>query len=288
MWLSRVVAICVVAAAATLGGCGSSGHSGAGAPAPSQSPSSGGSRASTGGGTPAGYACVKTSLKGLCGPYEYSPVTGPPHNPYVGQNVWGPIEGETQTLSANDPGDWEVVNRTAAGNTAVTAFPNTGVYFDEAPLSSFSTIVGSFSETMPHTPGTSAWAAYDNWFDDWKYEVMIQHDFVGAGGCDYVAVATFGGSNGVPSRLWGLCKYGEELIWKLAAPGSTVGTQKTANESSGSVDIKAMTTWLVDHGYIAADPTITNLSYGWEICSTNGVDQTFTVSHYSLTATPVS
>lgn len=224
-------------------------------------------------------------MQGRCGPYEYPSVTGPPGNPYVDQNVWAPLDGETQRLSANDPGHWEVVNNTAAGNSAVTAFPNTGASFDEVPLSSFSAIVGSFSEAMPHTTGTSAWATYDNWFDNWKYEVMIQHDFVGNGGCDYVAVATFGGSNGVPSRLWGLCRYGSQLIWKLAAPGSRAGTDKTANESSGSVDILAMTTWLVDHGYMTADPTITNLSYGWEICSTNGADQRFTVSRYSLVAT---
>lgn len=233
------------------------------------------------------YSCVTSRFDGRCGPFRYPMVTGASSRPYVDQNVWAPISGQTQTLSANSPGDWKVVSKIAAGNSAVTAYPNTGAPFDEAPLASFSSIVGSFAETMPHTAGTSAWAAYDIWLDDWKYEVMIQHDFVGNGPCDYVAVATFGGSNGVPSRLWGLCTYGSELIWKLAAPGSTVGTHKTVNQSSGSVDLKEMLTWLVQHGYMAADPTITNVSYGWEICSTDGAKKTFSVSDYSLTATPV-
>lgn len=232
------------------------------------------------------YSCVTSNFSGRCGPYNTSVVTGASGAPYVDQNVWGPIRGQTQTLSANSTGDWQVVSQVPAGNTAVTAFPNTGAPFGEAPLSSFSTIVASFSETMPHTAGTSAWATYDLWLNNWSYEVMIQHDFVGNGPCEFVEVANFGGSKRVPPRLWGLCVYGSVLIWKLAAPGSAVGTSKTINESSGSVDIKSMIAWLVTHGYMTADPTITNLSYGWEICSTSGVKQTFRLSDYSLSATP--
>ena len=84
----------------------------------------------------------------------------------------------------------------------------------------------------------------------------------------------------------GPCTYGSALIWKAAAPGSAVGTHKTVNQSSGTVDLKEMLTWLVKHGYMAANPTITNVSYGWEICSTDGAKQKFRVSDYSLTATP--
>jgi hypothetical protein len=116
---------------------------------------------------------------------------------------------------------------------------------------------------------------------------MIQHDFTmpaGTYGCDYVAVANFGGGGRVPRRHWGLCKYGSELIWKLAAPGATIGSNKTANESSGKVGIKAMTLWLVHHGYIQPNPTITNLSYGWEIVTTGGRPETFRVRNYSLLA----
>lgn len=239
--------------------------------------------------SPPSYSCATSDFRGRCGPYDYPLVTGATQwgTPYVDQNVWGPIQGQTQKLHANDPGDWKIVSKVPVGNTSVTTFPNTGAGYNEAPLSSFSSIVSSYSETMPHVAGTSAWATYDLWFNNWSYEVMIEHDFVGNGPCDYVAVATFGGTNGVPSRLWGLCTYGSTLIWKLAAPGSTVGTNKTVNESSGSVDIKAMVMWLVEHDYMPADPTITNLSYGWEICSTGGVERTFAVSHYSMIATPV-
>jgi hypothetical protein len=199
--------------------------------------------------------------------------------------MWSPIAGQRQAVRANDPGDWMVSSLVPRNPTgSVTTFPNTGAPFDEQRLSSFSTMIGSVSQTMPHTAGTSAWAMYDNWFDDWRYEVMIQHDFVGNGPCDYVEVEQFGGSDGVPRRTWGLCSWGNVFAWKLAPGNATVGSNATVNESTISVDIKAMTEWLVDKGYMNHDPTVTNISYGWEISSTNDVWQDFRVSHYALSA----
>jgi hypothetical protein len=202
---------------------------------------------------------------------------------YVDQNMWSPLQGETQTLRANSPGDWEIVSDTPVNSSgSVTTFPNVGAPFDEQPMSSFSSIVSSFDETMPHNSQTSGWAMYDNWFDDWKYEVMIQHDFTRNGPCTYDAVATFDG------QLWGLCAFGDinggAFAWKLAAPGSVKGSSGTRNISTGTIDIKAMTQWLVDHGYMDPAPNITNLSYGWEICSTGGTSETFRVNEYSLMA----
>jgi hypothetical protein len=200
--------------------------------------------------------------------------------PYTDQNVWSPISGETQTLNVNNPGDWEIVSTTPVNPSgSVTTFPNTGAPFNEQPLSGFSSVTSSFTETMPHNAGTSGWAMYDLWFDNWAYEVMVQHDFTNNGPCDYAAVAVFGG------QTWGLCVFGSTFAWKLAPSGATRGSSATINESSGSVDIKAMIGWLVAHGYMPPNPTITNLSYGWEICSTGGVTEHFRVSSFSLTAT---
>ena len=70
-------------------------------------------------------------------------------------------------------------------------------------------------------------------------------------------------SGGVPVQSWDLCKYGSELIWQLSA----------ASEQSGSVDILAMLTWLVNHRYLPADTGLWSIGYGWEICSTGGVER---------------
>ena len=235
------------------------------------------------------WVCVKSDPKGGCVPSRYPGVTGTTSTPYVAQNEWGAVAGETQTLSANSPGDWKVVNSTPAGHGgSVTTFPDTGAAFNEAPLSGYSSITSSFTETMPHNSATSAWAAYDLWFNNWADEIMIQHDFTSQGPCTYAAVAQFGGSNGVPVQTWGLCTFGSERVWQLVAPGTKAGDRAaTINESSGSVDIKAMVSYLENRAApdaIPANSTITNLSYGWEIASTGGKPETFQISHYTLTA----
>lgn len=279
-WLVISTAVFAVAA---LAGC-SSGHTTgkSAAPAtasPSPSPS----------GTDTAWVCVKSDPKGGCVPSRYPGVTGTASVPYVAQNEWGTVAGETQTLSANSPGDWKVVNSTPAGHGgSVTTFPDTGAAFNEAPLSGYSSVTSSFTETMPHNSATSAWAAYDLWFNNWAVEIMIQHDFSSQGPCTYAAVAQFGGSNGVPVQTWGLCTFGSERVWQLVAPGTKAGNRAaTINESSGSVDIKAMVSYLENPAApdaIPANPTITNLSYGWEIASTGGKPETFQISRYTLTA----
>jgi len=49
-----------------------------------------------------------------------------------------------------------------------------------------------------------------------------------------------------------------------------------------------MLTWLQEHGngkYLPAKPTLTALSFGFEICSTGGRNQTFEVNNFSFIAT---
>jgi len=173
------------------------------------------------------------------------------------------------------------------GNTAVVSYSNTEQKppcCSEPLLDSFNSITASFSESMPHLAGVSAWAAFDNWFNNWADEVMIQNDFVGNGPCTYRAVAQFGGSKGITASTWGLCVFGSELIWKLAPSSTVVGSSATINDPTMTVDVLAMTKWLETHGYLPANTTITDTSYGWEICSTAGLTEPFTVSAYSITA----
>ena len=51
----------------------------------------------------------------------------------------------------------------------------------------------------------------------------------------------------------------------------------------------AMLTWLETHGggkYLPAKPTLTAISFGFEICSTASRDQTFRLNSFSFTAKP--
>ncbi len=231
--------------------------------------------------------CTITAQQGGCGPYQYPRIEGVGSQPTVGNNIWNPIPGARQALYANSPGAWYVTSNIPAGNTAVVSYPSLSADFHvqnssgswvTQPLTNFASMVSSFSENMNVTSSTNAWAAYDIWMGNGA-EVMIQHDFSPHANpeCPHVATATFGGSYGVPVQAWGLCHFGTELIWQLPA---------NASEQSGSVDILAMLTWLEKHGYIPRNDTLGALGYGWEICSTGGVNENFQVSKFSITTRP--
>ena len=64
------------------------------------------------------------------------------------------------------------------GSTAVVSFPNTGFFYNQA-LSGFSSIVSSFTDSIPARVGTNAEASCDIWFNNAGaiHEVMIQNDY---------------------------------------------------------------------------------------------------------------
>jgi hypothetical protein len=228
--------------------------------------------------------CSTSAAQGSCGPYNYYRlIKGITSSTYIGNNVWNPIPGWSQTLHATNPGSWYVMAKMPRGNTAVVSYPSVGANYGEitgkpTPLSHFESIYSSFSEKMHATRGTSAWAAYDIWLGQGSgsnstNEVMIQHDFANNGPCQAVAHATFGGSGGVKVRRWNLCQFGTELVWKLTG----------RDEPTGSVDILAMLKWLVVHRYLPRDAGLFSIGYGWEICSTGGVRERFQVNKFSIT-----
>ena len=213
-------------------------------------------------------ACVTSAAQFNCGPFVYPQIQGTSSNPTVGNNVWNPISGWQQTLYANNPGNWSIVSNMPAGNTAVASYASSSAQFNNEPLSDFKGLSSSFSETMNATSQTSAWAMYDVWLTNSgkANEIMIQHDFANNGPCGPDATATFDGQS------WNMCNFGSAIAWKL--PGS---------EQSGSVDILAMLTWLENNGYISKSTELSAIGYGWEVASTGGHPETFTVSSYSIT-----
>ena len=233
--------------------------------------------------TPA--ACTTSAQKGTCGPYDYPQITGTTSNTSVGNDVWGPISGWQQTLAVTNPGNWQVTASIPAGNTAVVSYPSVGANYGQTnntstPLSHYSSIYSSFSENMNATSKTTAWATYDIWLGqgtstNWSAEVMIEQDFANNGACTLAATASFGGSGGVPVQAWNLCQFGSELVWNLPT-----------SEQAGRVDILPMLNWLVTHGYLPQDSGLWAIGYGWEICSTGGVNENFQVNRFSITTTP--
>ncbi len=249
-------------------------------PLPSPAPSSSRPPSSSGLGTP----CVTSSDSGSCGPYDYAGISGGGGNQAsVIQDVWNPVKGASQKLTAYNPGNWSVSADMPASNTAVVSYPDAQETYTTAsdtpsPLSDFSSITSSFAENGPASRGNDYEAAYDIWTgtgnNNFAQEIMIWVDNHGQtpAGSD-VASAAIGG---VGYKVWSTSRAG--------TVGDTVSMVLDSNRSSGSVNILADLNWLESNGYLPAGSGLNQIDFGWEICSTGGVPETFTLSQYRITA----
>jgi hypothetical protein len=233
----------------------------------------------------AATACVVTAKNGPnsnCGPYDTPNITlSNGYNTYVANNGWACGSNGSdcgpQKLTAYSPSKWSIVSNQKARNTAVLTYPDVMQLFTQPngnsrPLSSFSGIYSYFAESMPHNSRTIAQAAYDLWLDHTtgSNEVMIWVDNVnrGTGGARVLTHATFF------NVRWTLLQYGGpggELIWS-----------RNGNVHSSLIHILPMLRWLVAHHYESSTTSIGQVDFGWEICSTGSVPETFKVTAYTL------
>jgi hypothetical protein len=231
--------------------------------------------------TGADAACVTSSDNGSCGPYTYAGISGSGNNTHVLQDIWNPINGATQTLTASSPGNWSVLADMPASNTAVVSYPDIQQIYTTAsnapnPLSGYSSITGSYLENGPASSGDDYEAAYDIWAgtgsDNYAQEIMIwmdNHRQTPAG-----SVVASAAIDGVGYKIWSTGKAG--------TAGNTVSMVLNSNQPSGSVNILDDLKWLESNGYMPAGSGLNQVDFGWEICSTGGASQTFTMSQYGL------
>jgi hypothetical protein len=235
---------------------------------------------------------VTSAPSGNCGAFDFPGIVNSNgYNTYVGNNCWADPSCN-QTVSANSPASWQVVASEPRGNTAVMTYPDVQQLFNnycgsgwngcanptDTPLTALSGLKFGYSLTMPpDTSGTIAQAAYDIWTTDPTHDeimIWVDNDNRGSGGARFVASYTT--SNG---QDWSLYFYGSEVIWSLGAKG-TFAQQASMTD----VPVYELMKYLVDNGYEQAGSRVGQIDFGWEICSTGGVPQTFAVNGYSITA----
>ena len=74
------------------------------------------------------------------------------------------------------------------------------------------------------------------------------------------------------------------VVPRRAARADTSSSIANTTVTSGTMDLLQLFNYAVAHGWLPATSTVDQLSFGIEVCSTNGQDATWTVSNYSLTA----
>lgn len=245
---------------------------------------------------PGGWGCT-VPLGDNCGAYLYPGIPNSNgYNTYVANQDVGANSGTTETLNANNPGDWQVVaNAVPYGYLGVQTFPDVQQLFNnwpwtgcsnnctDTPLDSLSSLTVNYAETSPTSANSVYEYAPDIWQDNYPSDVMFWVDTKGR--CDEGAYgSTLLGHAVIDGQDWTVHRYGgpgAEVIFVLDGAG---GTGTCAQQSSGSVNIKAGIDWLVTNGFETGPAVLTQVNTGWEITSADNT--TFTVTDYSITAVP--
>ncbi|HEY3905327.1 MAG TPA: hypothetical protein VGM14_15570 [Streptosporangiaceae bacterium] len=180
-------------------------------------------------------------------------------------NEWNQPTGP-QRIWADSYHSWGAQSNQAAGNTAVETYPCVQKDYNNPQVMSFHLIRNGFTESMPHASGLDAEAADDIWLNKYKIEVMIWVDNKGQRPSgDIIGHATIFGQH---FAVW---HGGTDYTFAL-----------DHNETTGVTHILASIAWLIHHGQVASNATLTQVNFGWEIASTGGRKLGFKVSSYWL------
>jgi hypothetical protein len=251
---------------------------------------------------PPGGGCSGADAQATCGAYDDRAITmSNGFDTYDSTNCWADpsctFALSAPSTSGRSATPWSVRASETAGNTGVRAYPDeqqltnnwTGNGWNgpgsatDTPLSGLASLSSSYSEAMPHNPGTIAQAAWDIWLSGQgagnSNEVMVWVDNVNRGSGGAAKEAVFTTPDGLKWTLYQFGGAGGELIWSL-------GQGSFAQQPSGTVDLLSLLRELVTLGFEGSGARIGQIDFGWEICSTGGNPETFTVSSYSITATP--
>lgn len=248
--------------------------------------------------------CTQSNYGASCGPYaDHSITFSNGFDTYVEDNCWGEPNCH-YTINSRNPGDWSVTDPgdEPAGSTAVATYPNVQQLTDNynpstrtwgngsagTPLSGVKTLRSSFAESMPHNSRTIAEFGYDIW-TNYPSDVMVWTDNVnrGTGGATKIGTMTTFGQH-FTVYVFGTVASGSEIIFSLNGNNGQ-STSGFAHETHGLVHILALMGWL--RGYMRAHGhsnyasdlgQVGQIDAGWEICSSGGTSETFSMSHYSL------
>jgi hypothetical protein len=199
---------------------------------------------------------------------------------YVHNNVWNASEAGPETLYACSFDNW-YVQTTQPNTTSVKAYPNVHLDINNlkgSPLSSYTTITSTFAATSPQIGIYNV--AYDLWLNG-----------VGWGnGTTEIMIWTENheqrplGSVVAPQTTFSAQKYDVYRYTSNSDGGVQVITLlSTAPQTSGSIDLKEITSWIVSKGWITSNATVNQIGYGVEVCSTDNRPATFSFTDFSVT-----
>ncbi|MEV7040222.1 hypothetical protein [Amycolatopsis sp. NPDC051061] len=192
---------------------------------------------------------------------------------YVHNNMWNADEAGPETLRACAYDNW-YVDSTQPESTSVKTYPNVHKDINDQngkPFNDYSVIKTTFAG---RGPGVGIYdVAYDLWLNGvgdgaGVSELMVwTENLKQQPSGDKLATYTAGGAT--------------YDVW--ADDDGYVAFVSRATQYSGSLDLKAMIAWSIGKGLIPPNPTVNQIGYGIEFCSTGGGKARFTLTDFSVT-----
>ncbi|MBN1700055.1 MAG: hypothetical protein JW881_21270 [Spirochaetales bacterium] len=177
-------------------------------------------------------------------------------------NIWGDGAG-TQCIWAESYSNWGV-EADHPSTSGVKSYPNVSKNIEKS-LSAIGSLSSSFNVTVP---GSGAYATtYDVWAGGDQFEIMIWMNKTGAvgpiaGGWDDDGTPIPEATNkSVGGHTWN--------IYKGNIGFTVISFVRTANTTSGTVNIKALLEWIRDQGWFG-DVIVNRVQFGFEITSSPG------------------
>ncbi|HYC84973.1 MAG TPA: T9SS type A sorting domain-containing protein [Chryseosolibacter sp.] len=195
----------------------------------------------------------------------------------VYNNIWGTRRG-TQCLTVFNYNNWYVdANFEATRRGGVKSYPNV-----ERKVNLFVDNMGSVSSTFSAShPGTGSYVnAYDIWYNNYAYEVMLWMSYTGAVGPISYSYAC----NGACPEATNVSVGGHTWNVYRGSNGSNevFSFVRTSNTNSGTVDITAISQWIRARGWFG-NANLHSIQFGFEITGTLGT-QRFSVTNFSVSA----
>jgi hypothetical protein len=183
-------------------------------------------------------------------------------------NEWNTGAFGPQTIWGFSHSHWGVQS-TQPGSTSVKTYPSVQQLYKNTTLGSLRGLWSHFSESMPAQANFDAEAAYDIWLNKFSIEVMVWVDNHGQRPAGHIIGSTT--IFGQKFSVW----QGNSHFFTLELSGK--------QETKGTAHLLKSMDWLVHHGYLSSSDTLTQVNFGWEICSTDGRPMDFTMTNYTLT-----
>lgn len=187
----------------------------------------------------------------------------------VFNNEWNKSVAGPQTVWADSYQRWGVVSN-QPGSTSVKTYPCVQQNYHDPAIGSLTSLSSSFAEKMPPSwANYDAEAAYDMFLNNYHGgEIMVwvaNHDQTPEGSVISHAV--------ISGRQYDVYQ-GTAQMFSFVLSGR--------QETSGHVNLLSALQWLIHHHYLSGKEVLTQVNFGFEIASTDGVPMNFTVSKFSL------